>query len=552
MTTPFDQPPAWVADAIFYQIFPDRFAKSDRLPKPRNLEPWDEYPTFHGYKGGDLYGVLEHLDWLTDLGVNAIYFNPIFQSASNHRYHTHDFFKVDPLLGGEEAFDELLRACHSRGIRVVLDGVFNHASRGFFQFNDLLESGSDSPWIDWWHVDRFPLQAYNHEEPAAYGAWWGLHALPKFNTENPEVREYLMRVGEYWVERGIDGWRLDVPEEITTEGLLGGVPLPGAGHQPRRLHRQRDLGRRQRLHQRRPLRRHHELPAHRAHLPVRRRTPRRRRGGGRHHLRGAAPAGRRRVRRRGRSHVQHVRGRPDAGPPQPARLTRHAASDDGLRRQIPKSVILSTLLQFTFPGAPSVYYGDEIGLEGKRDPDCRRGFPWEHESSWNQEVLEATKSLIALRKSCPALRTGEYNRLWPHPGNYQIGLYVFERKLDGEHIVVAVNSSKKAESAEVPGIEGTEFQTMWGTGGISDDGETTGIALKARSCGSVEGELAPTADRPPISSPRRCRVSRQVQHIFGAWLLNSLPSGKGGRAKRGRDGSPLIPPRPRYSLVSCG
>ena len=132
MTTSFDQPPAWVADAVFYQIFPDRFASSDRLPKPRNFEPWDEYPTFHGYKGGDLYGVLEHLDWLTDLGVNAIYFNPIFQSASNHRYHTHDFFKIDPLLGGEEAFDELLRACHSRGIRVVLDGVFNHASRGFF------------------------------------------------------------------------------------------------------------------------------------------------------------------------------------------------------------------------------------------------------------------------------------------------------------------------------------------------------------------------------------------------------------------------------------
>ena len=99
-------------------------------------------PPSTGTREATCYGVLEHLDWLTDLGVNAIYFNPIFQSASNHRYHTHDFFKIDPLLGGEEAFDELLRACHSRGIRVVLDGVFNHASRGFFQFNDLLESGS--------------------------------------------------------------------------------------------------------------------------------------------------------------------------------------------------------------------------------------------------------------------------------------------------------------------------------------------------------------------------------------------------------------------------
>lgn len=131
-------PPSWVKDAIFYQIFPDRFASSDRVPKPSNLEPWDSPPTTLGYKGGDLIGIVERLDYLSDLGINAIYLNPIFQSASNHRYHTHDYYQVDPLLGGNGAFRTLITEAHRREIRIVLDGVFNHASRGFYRFNDLL------------------------------------------------------------------------------------------------------------------------------------------------------------------------------------------------------------------------------------------------------------------------------------------------------------------------------------------------------------------------------------------------------------------------------
>jgi glycosidase len=130
--------PEWVQDAVFYQIFPDRFAKSERVPKPSNLEPWDSPPTVHGFKGGDLLGVAERLDYLQELGITAIYFNPIFQSAANHRYHTHDYYHVDPILGGDAAFRELLDEAHRRGIRVVLDGVFNHASRGFSRQPGLL------------------------------------------------------------------------------------------------------------------------------------------------------------------------------------------------------------------------------------------------------------------------------------------------------------------------------------------------------------------------------------------------------------------------------
>src|SRR5215475_7183495 len=144
---PIVKTPEWIKDADFYQIFPDRFAKSNKVLKPNNLEPWDDLPTVQGYKGGDLYGVIEHLDHIQDLGANAIYFTPIFQSASNHRYHTHDYYQVDPMLGGNKAFRTLLDACHQRNIKVVLDGVFNHASRGFFQFNDILEHGPHSAWL---------------------------------------------------------------------------------------------------------------------------------------------------------------------------------------------------------------------------------------------------------------------------------------------------------------------------------------------------------------------------------------------------------------------
>ena len=151
--------PAWVREAIFYQVFPDRFASSDRVHKPGRLQPWDAPPTLDGFKGGDLRGVTEHLGYLEDLGITALYLNPVFQSASNHRYHTYDYFAVDPLLGGDDALRELLDAAHDRGMRVVLDGVFNHTGRGFWPFHHILETGADSPYRGWFHIDQARLDS---------------------------------------------------------------------------------------------------------------------------------------------------------------------------------------------------------------------------------------------------------------------------------------------------------------------------------------------------------------------------------------------------------
>ena len=138
-------PPAWVRDAVFYQVFPDQFARSSRVAAPGPLEAWDAPPTPHGFKGGDLLGIVEHLDELADLGVTALYLTPVFSSASNHRYHTYDYLAVDPLLGGTPALRELVDAVHLRGMRIVLDGVFNHTGRGFWPFHHVLENGLEFP-----------------------------------------------------------------------------------------------------------------------------------------------------------------------------------------------------------------------------------------------------------------------------------------------------------------------------------------------------------------------------------------------------------------------
>ncbi|MFW6358755.1 MAG: alpha-amylase family glycosyl hydrolase, partial [Chroococcales cyanobacterium] len=217
------QTPDWVKNAVFYQIFPDRFAKGKKPRSPISynvpFEPWESPPTLQGYKGGDLWGVIENLDYIKDFGFTAIYFTPIFQSASNHRYHTHDYYQVAPLLGGNEALLALLEEAHQREIKVVLDGVFNHASRGFFFFHDILENGPYSPWLDWFKITDWPLAPYDGSKPANYESWGGNRALPEFNHDNPDVREYIMQIAEHWLKVGIDGWRLDVPFEVKTPGF---------------------------------------------------------------------------------------------------------------------------------------------------------------------------------------------------------------------------------------------------------------------------------------------------------------------------------------------
>ncbi|MBN1854832.1 MAG: glycoside hydrolase family 13 protein, partial [Pirellulales bacterium] len=444
--------PAWAKDAVFYQIFPDRFARSDRLAKPANLSSWNSAPTQTGYHGGDLLGIVDHLDYLVDLGINAIYLTPIFQSACNHRYHTHDYQQVDPLLGGNQALRELIDSAHSKKIRILLDGVFNHASRGFFQFHDILENGSNSPWLGWFCVQQWPLAAYDGNRPPNYTCWSGNRALPKFNTQNPEVREFLMQVGEFWIrEYGIDGWRLDVPEEIKTAGFWEEFRQRVRGINPDAYlvgeiwHTAPDWVRGDRF----DAMMHYEFAA--ATI--------------------AFAAGDRvsRALVEGRSYQPYPGiNAAEFG----MRIHRLLAAYDWETTQVqfnllnshdtPRllsiargdqaSVRLATLFQMTFPGTPSIYYGDEIGLRGTkrydrrhRDQDARWPFPWDHPENWDREMLKFFKQAIALRHAHPVLRDGAFAQLYA--ANQQ---YAFVRHNDLERIMVILNAADGPESIQIP------------------------------------------------------------------------------------------------------
>ncbi|HKZ30351.1 MAG TPA: glycoside hydrolase family 13 protein [Acidimicrobiia bacterium] len=481
-STPSDSPPAWVADAVFYQIFPERFARSRQLRKPGNLEEWDSPPTRHGYKGGDLVGVVERLDWLTELGINSIYFNPIFRSASNHRYHTHDYYQVDPLLGGNEAFRTLLDACHQRGIRVILDGVFNHASRGFFQFNDILENGYGSPWVDWFTITGSPLNPYHQELPPNYQAWWGNPALPKFNTDHPDVREYLMGVAEHWTRQGIDGWRLDVPSEITTPGFWEEFRS-----RVRAINPQAYLVGEIWADATDWIARGDRFDAAMNYIFTGKTL--------------AFVAGHRIDAGLAEGVDYPVKPAIDAGqygdaiewllsryPEQTTRSNLNLLGSHDTARSLTMaggdvdSVVLAALLMFTFPGAPCVYYGDEIGMTGGKDPESRGAFPWDRPESWNTRILEAYRRLSALRHAHPALRHGSYRRLSSQTGS---SLYMFLRETPEERLLIAVNANEEAASASIrEPYPGRQFETLWGTGGIKTDGNWMSIALPPR-CGVV-------------------------------------------------------------------
>jgi glycosidase len=473
--------PHWVKDAIFYQIFPDRFAKSDQLAKPGNLEPWDSPPTAQGYKGGDLFGVIEHLDHIQDLGATAIYFCPIFQSASNHRYHTHDYYLVDPLLGGNDAFAKLLDEAHRRGIKIVLDGVFNHASRGFFQFNDILENGPHSPWLDWFIIGDWPLSAYDGSKPANYASWWDNRALPKFNTDNPQVREFIMRIAEHWLRQGIDGWRLDVPMEITTLGfweefrqrvkainpeayIVGEIWTPAT-----------DFLKGDRFD---AVMNYVFAEAAIAFTAGGRVNPKMYEGRSYNPGKNLDAKG----------YADHIDWLLGLYPweitlAQMNLLDSHdAARLISLADGDAATVHLATLLLLTFPGAVSIYYGDEIGLEGGLpDYDIRRPFPWDKPELWKREVLAYHKELIALRKTHPALRRGTYHRLYAEGD-----VYAFGRKLDNDVLLVAVNVGEASQEIAIPVgellAEGTELRGLYGemTGSVVKEGQVA-MALGPRS-----------------------------------------------------------------------
>lgn len=401
--------PDWVRSAVFYQIFPDRFRNGDPSNDPAGSVPWNAAPTLDNFFGGDLSGVMERLGYLEELGVNALYLTPIFRADTNHRYDTADYFTVDPALGDAGLLRELVSEAHGRGIRVVLDAVFNHVGPRFFAFDDIRAHGSRSRYRDWFLVPEGEI----HEEPLSYQTCGGTWYLPKLNTTNPAVAEYLLRVAEYWIEEaGIDGWRADVPWKVPLEfwrafrsrvkqlkpdaylvgeawWSWGSLRLVFDGLMNYRLRRSlfdfclfdsmdaEDLAIDSRI------------------------------------ILDESDGG---------DFMLNLLGSHDT-----ARIATLAAGDMD-------RVALAFVALFTFPGTPMIYYGDEVGLEGEDDPDCRRAMPWE-QGQWNTPLHSLVKRLVELRHKSPALQRGTWEALLTFNR-----VLVFRRAHEDDQAIVILNA----------------------------------------------------------------------------------------------------------------
>jgi len=376
--------PDWLADAVFYQIFPERFANGDAALDPPGVEPWGAEPTRDNFFGGDLAGITQHLDHIESLGANAIYLTPIFEADTNHRYDAKDYFAIDHRLGDLAAFKAFLDAAHARGIRVVLDAVLNHAGDGHWAFRDIVEKEAESEYVNWFSVESFPVQP--HPEPN-YRTCSGCYYLPKWNAYNPEVRDHHYRVARYWVEQGIDGWRLDVPYFINhnfwrgfrdvVKGIDEDLYIVAEEWREPEQWLQGDLADGTMNYTLRDLV---------LGFAADRTITGQQFADGMNELTARVPAA-------SRPAMLNLLGSHDTE----RLVTRHGGDLAALR--------LSYALLLLAEGAPMIYYGDEVGLEGDNDPGCRGTMPWD-ESLWNHDLLASIRSLIAVRREHPALTRG--------------------------------------------------------------------------------------------------------------------------------------------------
>lgn len=440
--SPVLQIPEWVRDAVFYEIFPERFAHGEWSRDPSVLEKWGSKPGLQNFMGGNLQGIIDHLGYLTDLGVTAIYIAPIFASPSNHKYDTTDYFQVDPCFGDINLLRELVEQCHKRGLRVILDGVFNHCSVEHPFFLDVKRKGRESRYWNWFQVRRWPIpESFSGDMQASewYDCWWGHYSLPKFNHKEPEVEKYFLNVATYWLNcTGIDGWRLDVPNEVVPSFwpkfrravkaanpeayILGEIwDDPSAWLQGDKFDGVMNYQFQKALLS--------YFADEEMNTPALDRTLR--------ELLGSCPNG----------SIFGMLNLIDSH--DTVRASTRVLAGNGAKRKL-ETLKLMASLQFTYPGVPCIYYGDEIGLEGEKDPDSRRCYPWgwDHkDEGWRQELLNHYKKLIAIRKKNASLRHGDFRTI---EAGARRDLYVFERSFHGNLCIIAINRSDEHQILALP------------------------------------------------------------------------------------------------------
>ena len=388
--------PDWVSNTVWYQIFPERFANGNPEISPEWALAWDSSikPKSKDFFGGDLQGIIDHLDYLQDLGITGLYLCPIFESPSNHKYNTTDYFEIDRHFGDKKTFRKLVEAAHRRGMKIMLDAVFNHIGDQAPQWQDVLKHGEDSIYKDWFHIQDFPVVKENlvNKRELSYHTFAFESYMPKLNTANPQVRDYLLSVATYWIEEfDIDAWRLDVANEVD--------------HQFWRDFRKAVLAKKPDLyilgevwHTSQPWLNGDEFHAV-MNYPLSDSIKD-------YFLRGVKKTS---------QFIDEINSQSMYYRQQISEVMFNLLDSHDTERilatakgdsQLVKSALACLFLQ---RGTPCFYYGTELELDGGPDPDCRRAMPWERVSESN-EMLNFMKKLIQLRKDASSIiQHGKYS-----------------------------------------------------------------------------------------------------------------------------------------------
>lgn len=409
----------WLQEAVVYQIFPDRFFNGDNSIDSKNIKKWGSDVTTKVTFGGDLKGIIDKVNYLKELGVTLLYLTPIFKSPTNHKYNIDDYYMVDPSFGDIETLKEMVKICHENNIKVILDGVFNHTGDNFFAFKDLLENQEKSKYINWYHIDSFPVSRekvnyYTFANETAY--------MPKLNTANEEVKKYFIDVAKYWIrEVDIDGWRFDVCDEVdhqfwremrtSIKKVKNDAVLVGEI-----MHESVSYLRGEQLDSIMNYPFKHAMVDFFAKRKI-----------DAQELNDTLAINRYIYMESISKQLWNLIGSHDT-----ARFL--SESDDDIDR-----IKLASVFQFTYLGLPYIYYGDEIGINGGDDPQCRKCMIW-HKEKQNIELFNHYKKLAKIRKENSILIHGNYRDIG---SNNKV--LVFERNFEAEKVIIIINNEKTSK-----------------------------------------------------------------------------------------------------------
>lgn len=414
-----NQTPKWVKDACWYQIFPDRFCNVGN--KGKDIKKWStgEVSNSHRY-GGNLKGITSKISYLTDLGINALYLTPIFKATSIHKYDTIDYFEIDEDFGTKEDFSDLVITAHKSGIKIILDGVFNHSGADFWAWQDVVKNGANSKYLNWFMVNELPVNIHGSSEDSSFYTFAFTKDMPKLNTNNEEVIEYILKVCKYWAKTyNIDGLRLDVADEIShnlckrmhrelkkinpdfyivgevwTDSIdwLQGDEFDSVMNYPfttaiNKFLATKDSKKNEFMFQ------------------------------------------------MNKAYSNYMKQNNDV-------LFNLLDSHDTTRliTRVNKNIDIfyqMLVILYTMQGSPCIYYGTEIALEGEGDPDCRRCMPWDDVHKC-MDVYKKVQGLISIRKKYPATKSDKivYHR---YKSAYLFGFTKIDA--DGNELKVILNIS---------------------------------------------------------------------------------------------------------------